>query len=308
MAVAVVTYRRPHGLQRLLDSLALLDACAAPWTQIEPIVVDNDPDESAKDVVALAPTPTRYVVEPEPGISAARNRAIAEAIDAGAGWIAFIDDDETVTSNWLNELLAVAEGESADAVIGAVRYHHPEGTPGWFVGLGVFADQLVTDEDGFYFTTNNTLLRIDPSPIEPPLFDPRFGLTGGSDHHLGARLRQAGRTVAYAPASFADEIVLPERVGLRSAMQRLLRNGNVMVRVDLATAEYDGTPEAKVRARAGLEGLARIGLGVVRAARQSPDGAEGVARGLRTSVVGAGQILASVGATVEEYRRESEAP
>ena len=155
-----------------------------------------------------------------------------------------------------------------------------------------------------YFSTNNLLLRVDPAPVEFPLFDLRFGLTGGSDHHLGARMRSSGRAIAYAPQAFADETVLIERVNGPAAVKRILRYGNVLTRVDVAVADEFGQPTLPVRARAVAEGTARFAFGGVRAILRARQGVQGVTSGLRTSFIGLGQIYAAGGGTVEEYRRQ----
>src|SRR4051794_3771547 len=102
--VAIATYRRPGELARLLTSLkgtGELDAL------VHVLVVDNDAAGSARSVVVQSPTTATYVVEPQPGIAAARNRALDEA--EGYDAIIFVDDDEWVDESWLAELLAYAD-------------------------------------------------------------------------------------------------------------------------------------------------------------------------------------------------------
>ena len=60
----------------------------------------------------------RYVHEPRPGISHARNRGVAEA---KGDFVAFIDDDELPAPNWLESLLLTQRTYRADVVLGPVR-------------------------------------------------------------------------------------------------------------------------------------------------------------------------------------------
>lgn len=79
--IAVATYRRPTGLQRLLDSME----AAVSSTSVDILVVDNDAEGSARSVAvnhSLRPT---YVIEPETGVAAARNRALAHFSDQYRG-------------------------------------------------------------------------------------------------------------------------------------------------------------------------------------------------------------------------------
>ena len=305
VAIGIASFKRPYSLAALLKSLTDLVPVSADWEFVGIVVVDNDRDRSAEAAATSADLANLvYVCEPKPGITAARNRAVAEALNLGATSIAFIDDDQTVTPDWLRELTSAESMQPSSAIIGAVRYRHPPQTPQWFRGLQIFEDQLVDgSEDDNYFTTNNLLLQIQPWPVAPPLFDERFGTSGGEDHHLGARLERAGQVISFAPRALAYESVLPERVDARTAVRRLLRNGNVLARTDRAIAEENGESILAVQSKSLLMGTARIPLGLGRAIFRSTGGVRGMMSGVRTSVIGVGQIWGVVGNTVEEYHQ-----
>lgn len=299
--VSVITHRRPHELDQLLHSIAALTPAAPGWTQINTLVVDNDPNHSAKPVAERHGVD--YLTEAEPGISAARNLAVETARSAGATFVAFVDDDQTVTPEWLHELTRTQSQNAAAAVIGAVAFHHPGDTPEWYVSARVFEDQLVDgSQPPGYFSTNNCLLQIDPAPVSRPLFAAQFGLTGGSDHHLGARLLEAGATVAYAPGALAHENVLDGRVNRRYAIQRLIRKGATLAVVDRAIAVEHHRSEAAVKARHFAAGSVRILGGAVRGAVRIRNGPAGIASGFRTSLIGVGQILGAFDLNGAEYR------
>ncbi|WP_163535897.1 glycosyltransferase, partial [Klebsiella pneumoniae] len=50
---------------------------------------------------------------------------------SAAGFVAFIDDDETASPGWLVELLAMADATGAAAVLGPVRAHYHADAPDW---------------------------------------------------------------------------------------------------------------------------------------------------------------------------------
>lgn len=305
MTIAAITYQRPEGISRLLASIALLEPPSPGWTCDGIVVVDNDPEGSARSAVADNLPSAAYIEEHTPGISAARNRAVAAARDAGSSWIAFVDDDETVRVDWLRELTAAAEATDSVALVGGVEFHYPPDIPSWFLGLRVFESQRLVDAiPDNYFATNNCLICIDPYPVPPPLFAPEFGISGGSDHHLGRRIQASGGSIGYAPLAITDETLLSARMSGRSALKRLTRNGNVMVRVERAIAdEFDGS-EAAARAKGTFAGAARVGYGLVKALLGLRHGREGFAGGIRTSFVGLGQLSAGLNFTVREYRRD----
>ncbi|RBY75285.1 hypothetical protein DQ238_19860 [Geodermatophilus sp. TF02-6] len=116
-SVVLCTRERPEALAACLESLTAQDhPDFAVW------VVDNAPATSTtKDVVDsfTGRLDIRYVVEPRPGLSRARNRALREPLEGDV--VAWIDDDEVADPMWLSELTrAMAERPGADAVSGLV--------------------------------------------------------------------------------------------------------------------------------------------------------------------------------------------
>ena len=101
MTIAICTRDRPEGLAVLLESISNQE-----YQRIRVLVVDNAPtDDSSRRVVLAAARRHAlefdYVVEPRPGLSWARNRAI----DTSDGEvIAWIDDDERCDRWWTAEL------------------------------------------------------------------------------------------------------------------------------------------------------------------------------------------------------------
>lgn len=105
------------------DRPAQLGMCLKPLRQLrydafEVVVVDNAPsdDEPAEQFrnVVGDDSRFRYVMEPRPGLSRARNRGLAEAAFAH---VAFTDDDVLVDPLWLD---GVARGFSRDRKAGCV--------------------------------------------------------------------------------------------------------------------------------------------------------------------------------------------
>src|SRR5580700_11309025 len=111
IVVAIPTFRRPKGLERLLLALGLLDTSE----QLRVIVADNDAErrEGVEVTERLAQTPYRWRLEtlvvPERGIAQARNALVARALAvAGVEYLAMLDDDEWPEPTWLEAFLRVA--------------------------------------------------------------------------------------------------------------------------------------------------------------------------------------------------------
>jgi glycosyltransferase involved in cell wall biosynthesis len=101
VSVVVCTRNRPDSILVTLRSLLALH-----YRPFEVVVIDNAPSSDAtKDAVLVAhgeDPRVRYVREPRPGLSCARNRGLAEA---AGDIVAFTDDDVTVDAWWLDGIV-----------------------------------------------------------------------------------------------------------------------------------------------------------------------------------------------------------
>ena len=132
--VCIATYRRPRGLQRLLDGLQAQQLPQDEAPQVRVVVVDNDPEGSARELCEEARGwlrfPLVYVLEKRRGIPQARNTAVATSLGE-ADFLAFVDDDEAPDPGWLMELLRVQQARGADAVAGPCVPLFEDGAPAW---------------------------------------------------------------------------------------------------------------------------------------------------------------------------------
>lgn len=113
LSVVVCTRARPQALAACLASLALQDS---PPREI--LVVDNAPEDPATREVVERFAGVRWVPEPRPGLSRARNAGVRAA---SGGLIAFTDDDVEVRSDWTSEIARAFDGRpEVEAVTGLV--------------------------------------------------------------------------------------------------------------------------------------------------------------------------------------------
>ena len=111
-SLVVCTRDRPAALERCLRSIE--EAVDAPR---EILVVDNAPHAPATRAVVERFAGLRYVPEPRPGLSAARNAAVREA---RGDLVAFVDDDVVVHPRWLAPLRRALAEPDVMAVCGLV--------------------------------------------------------------------------------------------------------------------------------------------------------------------------------------------
>ena len=129
ITVAICTRDRAESLDRTLRSLH--EATVPDGLDWELVVVDNgSTDETAAVLGAWkADLPVSRILEPEPGLSRARNRAV----DAARGThILWTDDDVCVDAAWLAEYARAFKAFPDDAFFGGpIRAHFEASPPAW---------------------------------------------------------------------------------------------------------------------------------------------------------------------------------
>jgi succinoglycan biosynthesis protein ExoM len=307
VVVAVLTFRRPTALAAGLALIRLqvdaVERLTGGRISARIVVVDNDPDASAREAVGSVGDPSvTYVVEPTPGIAAARNRALDEARFADA--LVFIDDDERPLPGWVDSLIHTWLETGAAAVAGRVVPVYPELVSPWIVDGGFFVRRtLPTGTRVDAAPTSNILLDLAYLARNGLRFDERLGLGGGEDTMLTRGIVRTGGEIVWCDESVVEDHVPADRVTPRWVLQRAWSHGNTSVNVDLAMA-VTARQRVDLRAKAALGGSARALLGVARAGfgvvtRSNHHSA----RGLRAAFRGAGMAGAAVGITYHEYAK-----
>ncbi len=222
--VAVCTFRRPE-LRQVLASLAELVVPAS--TSVRIIVADNDIEPSGKSVVTAAaetmPFPVEYLHCPAANISLARNACLDAC---AADFLAFIDDDETATRDWLRELVATAEASDADVVLGPVRALYGGTAPEWMRRGDFHSTRPVTvnGEIGTGYTCN-ALLRTGAPSLRGRRFNLALGKTGGEDTEFFTHAHRAGARISFSPDAWVEEPVPAGRLRLTWLAKRRFRSG-----------------------------------------------------------------------------------
>jgi polysaccharide pyruvyl transferase WcaK-like protein/GT2 family glycosyltransferase len=214
MTVVICTHNRVESLRRSLRSFA-----EQSHDDYEILIVDNAPDTD--DVEKLvqeweSPVPMRRVVEPQIGLSRARNRGVAEA---RGELIAFVDDDEVADATWLAELAAgFAAVDHVGCVTGMILPASLE-TPAqaWFEEYGGhskgrgFQQQVFDTRE---YRTQHPLYPLPPFGAGGNMAFSRTALLdiGGFDTALGAGTAARG---AEDTAAFSDVLLAGYRLVYR---------------------------------------------------------------------------------------------
>ena len=247
--VVICTHDRAELIGRGVEA-ALSEALPAG---VDVLVVDNASTDGTPALLAdlarrHAPS-LRVVHEPELGLSAARNRALAEM---RADVVAFLDDDALPRPGWLAALLAPYADPRVACVGGRILLSFllpppPWLTPPLFPALSAFdlgeEPRRVRYGHENYPYGANISFRVGAARAQGG-FSTHVGLRGGrqlqhEETDLCYRLERAGCEIHYTPGAVVDHCIAAERLtpawflgrhrqGGQSAAIFILRNRGIL--------------------------------------------------------------------------------
>jgi succinoglycan biosynthesis protein ExoM len=307
LTLAVLTYRRPVDLAEILPLLSAQAAANATGElSIRVLVTDNDPDGGARRAVEAFAASSEIVVdyanETTPGISAARNRALASSTESDL--LVFIDDDERPSPEWLKLLLATWRASRPAAVVGPViSTFEIEPEPWITAGRFFVRRRLPTGTEVDVAATNNLLLDLRLVRRWGIQFDLAFGISGGDDTMFTRQLRQAGGRMVWCNEAIVMDVVPRHRITRRWVVLRALSSGNTWSITSVKLASGAGArlvTRLRLTAKGGIRllgGVARFVVGVLTNRMGQR------ARGMRTMARGVGMVGGAWGYKYLEYRR-----
>jgi succinoglycan biosynthesis protein ExoM len=223
ITVVIPSYRRPHDLARAIDSVRAQRDIAVPD---EILVVDNDPDGSARPVAerfAAGPcVPIRCVHEPRPGISHARNTGVTES---SGRYLAFLDDDEVVEPRWLAHLFDALNRFGADAAVGPVLPRFPDGVEIDPYRRGVYTRdaRMPTGTPLLRWNIGNSIFDKPRCFVGAEPFLPRLGRSGGEDTVFLRQMTRRGCKMVWCGEAVAWESVPRDRLEPGYLLRRAFR-------------------------------------------------------------------------------------
>jgi succinoglycan biosynthesis protein ExoM len=262
--IGICTFRRAS----IRETLASLAGLARPASPVSIIVADNDDSPTAAAMIAecaaMHPFPIRYIHAPACNISVARNAILEASLAAGARYLAFLDDDETVAPGWLTGLLLQQDFTGAAAVVGPVCAAYGPTAPGWMRKGQVHDTRPEIDgvgrvKEGY---TCNVLLDLGAPALRGLRFDPMRGRTGGEDTAFFRGLSAQGGVIVAAPDALVHEAVPAERANLQWLLRRRYRMGQT--HGSLIAGGREGRARVAAFALAAVKAGACLGLAGLR--------------------------------------------
>jgi glycosyltransferase involved in cell wall biosynthesis len=174
LTVAICTWNRSQSLHRTLEGFAQL--VIPSETDWELLVINNNCTDRTDEVIRAfeGRLPMRRILERRPGLSHARNRAVAEA---KGSYIIWTDDDVTVCRDWLSAY-ADAFRRWPDAALfgGPIQPWFDGDPPGWL-------QRIYPRISGVYAARD--------FGAEPISFTPPYVIPWGANYVIRAREQSA---------------------------------------------------------------------------------------------------------------------
>jgi succinoglycan biosynthesis protein ExoM len=227
ISVCICTFKRPQLLRQLLERLGNQRTDGLFTYSV--VVSDNDAAKSAQQVVTTlsgtSAVRVTYCWEPQPNIAMARNKALEYA---KGDFIAFIDDDEFPTDDWLLHLFKSWEARGVAGVLGPVNPHFESDPPEW-IKKGRFFDRptLVTGYQVKWdeARTGNVLFKREIlNDVDVP-FRSEFA-TAGEDVDFFRRMMEKGHTFVWCNEAVVYEVVPASRCTRSYLLRRALLRGS----------------------------------------------------------------------------------
>jgi glucosyl-dolichyl phosphate glucuronosyltransferase len=240
--VIICTRNRSRLLSRCLGTLLKqrgIDRCIVT-------VVDNGSADDTPEVCRSFCErfrDLRYIFEPVCGISAARNRGLAEC---SAEFLAYLDDDAVVEPGWVEAMLSAFEVTGADVVGGPILPYWDDERPWWVSeSLMPFFSMLYLGEDTYVpeafppFGGNMAFRTQVLRRAEG--FDTELGVRAtdgrrntaylGEDTQVIRNLLSTGSSVAYAGRAKVQHLTHGRMCSLRGLRERAEQVGRTAARL-----------------------------------------------------------------------------
>lgn len=198
------------------------------------LLIDNAPHDPIEHVYQTfkmqLPFPSLYFQEHTRGIVHMRNRILQEALNGNYDYLAFIDDDEIVRPDWLDQMYSTMIKYGADVISGRTIRQLPIGTPQWIRDGGFYEKGMrPTGIQRPTSSTCNVLFDIKKLCESWEMqFDVRLNLVGSSDILFFNQAHKKGAKIIWANEAVVEEIIPESRATKTWILQRAYRIGNTM--------------------------------------------------------------------------------
>ena len=245
ISVIICTYNRDKFIGEALNCLAKQ---TLPAGNFEIIVVDNRSTDNtasiAKKFIADHPElQARYVMEPNKGLSSARNRGIQEA---RASIVTYIDDDAEVTPHFLESIVSFLQANSSVVGVGGkvIPKYSESGEPKWiskylngFVGRMDFGDRPKQFDSKMKYPTGCNMTYTKEILQKAGGFNNELTFRS-DDKYIFHQVTKISDNVYYVPEALLYHNIDNDRLSFPNFKKLFLKSGNeekIRVRSEIGT-------------------------------------------------------------------------
>ena len=245
ISVIICTYNRDKFIGEALNCLAKQ---TLPAGNFEIIVVDNRSTDNtasiAKKFIADHPElQARYVMEPNRGLSFARNRGIQEA---RASIVTYIDDDAEVTPHFLESIVSFLQANSSVVGVGGkvIPKYSESGEPKWiskylngFVGRMDFGDRPKQFDSKMKYPTGCNMTYTKEILQKAGGFNNELTFRS-DDKYIFHQVTKISDNVYYVPEALLYHNIDNDRLSFPNFKKLFLKSGNeekIRVRSEIGT-------------------------------------------------------------------------
>ena len=261
LTVALCTYQRAAVLGEALESLCVQEI--GDPSCVEVLVVDNGSTDGTSELALgytdRVPFRLRVVVEPQKGLSYARNRAIREA---EGDIVAYLDDDAVAEPGWAaGHLEAYDSDPDVCGVMGRIYPRWGAPRPAWldpmlevYLTIADFGDEPFVLRFPEHSPIGANMSFTRQALVDAGMFNPEFGVGGPKqipyeENEVAHRMYQRGAKMVCWPSAAVWHGVPAARMTVRWFWRRILSQGRAECVFD---AEHHGRGRMLSRALKGL--------------------------------------------------------
>jgi len=151
--IVVLNWNRPRDTIECISSLRELE-----YPAYRILIVDNGSTDDSVEMFQKLPDVELLSNERNLGFAEGNNRGIAHALQKEADYILLLNNDTTVSSSLLDEMVDVAESDERIGIVGPVIYYAERPDQVWFAGMHF--------RYGLYVVRRGLHLKLPLRPIE----------------------------------------------------------------------------------------------------------------------------------------------
>ena len=215
-------------LEKLINSIIECNFNQSFTKNVNLIIVDNDIEKTAEKIVVELKERFKDKIEmeyynfPVKGLSNVRNELLRRSLDRALDFVVFVDDDEYVSTEWLNKLVDALISNKADMAMGPV-ISICDNTVSKYISCWFNRPIYQKNTQLNSIATNNLIIKSESLIKNNVWFDNRFNYTGSEDSYFGIQMIQKGAKIFWAENATVYETVPKDRANLKWLIQRRYR-------------------------------------------------------------------------------------